>query len=119
MDIEELQEELRRFAHERDWEQFHTPKNLAMALAGEIGELLALLQWKTPQESASIMNDPEESAAIRDEMADVFSYLLRLADVLDIDLPSAVNAKIQENQSRYPVSKSRGNALKYSAIREE
>src|SRR5262249_19368370 len=77
---------LRAFAQARDWEQYHTPKNLAMALAGEAGELVACFQWLTPDESAHVMEDPVTAEAVESELADVLQYLIRLADVLGIDL---------------------------------
>ena len=83
-EIEELTRRLREFVAARDWQRFHTPKNLAMALAGEAGELLAELQWLTPEESANVMTDPEAAARVRGEVADVTVYLVRLADALGI-----------------------------------
>jgi dCTP diphosphatase len=91
--ITELQNTLRDFAHERDWEQFHTPKNLAMALTGEVGELVELFQWLTPQESEAIMSDPRRAEQVRHELADVFGYVLRLADVLGVDLTDALKER--------------------------
>ena len=101
---------LREFATEREWGRFHTPKNLAMALAGEAGELLAELQWLTPEESASLGS--EELNAVGAEMADVLIYLCRLADVLGVDLLDAAHAKVAANAQRYSVDSARGNALK-------
>lgn len=115
MGISSLQAVLATFAEERDWVQFHTPKNLVMALSGEAGELAAEFQWLTPDQAAQVMSDPERAEAVRQEMADVFSYLLRLADVLEVDLEEALSAKVRINESRYPVEKARGNALKYTA----
>ena len=88
----ELARRLREFTAVRDWEQFHTPKNLAMALAGEAGELIAELQWLTPEASRTVMADPEAGARVRSELADVFLYLTRLADVLEVDLVEAAHA---------------------------
>ncbi|HEV2374507.1 MAG TPA: nucleotide pyrophosphohydrolase [Streptosporangiaceae bacterium] len=93
---------LRAFARARDWERYHTPKNLAMALAGEAGELVACFQWLTPSESESIMNDPLEAEAVESELADVLQYLIRLADVLGVDLAEAVRKKAQINEKRFP-----------------
>ncbi|WP_232533639.1 nucleotide pyrophosphohydrolase [Plantactinospora sp. KBS50] len=107
-----LTERVRRFADERDWQQFHTPKNLAMALAGEVGELLAELQWLTPQESAAVMADPGSAARVRAEIGDVMIYLTRLADVLGIDLVAAATDKLADSARRYPVDRSRGSAAK-------
>lgn len=93
---------LRAFARARDWEQYHTPKNLAMALARETGELRACFQWLTPGESTRIMQDPGAAAAVESELADVLQYLIRLADVLGIDLAKAVRKKVRLNESRFP-----------------
>lgn len=111
MTIEDLRIVLRAFAAERDWEQFHTPKNLAMAVAGEAGELLAELQWLTPEESASL--GPDQLQAVSAEMADVLIYLTRLADVLDVDLVAAAREKVEADRLRYSVEVSRGNARKW------
>ena len=92
---------LRDFAKARDWEKFHTPKNLAMALAGEAGELVAEFQWLTPAESQVGVLSDEKLKAISLEMADVQIYLLRLADVLEINLPQAVRSKIEINENRF------------------
>ncbi|MEX0831435.1 MAG: nucleotide pyrophosphohydrolase [Nitriliruptoraceae bacterium] len=99
--IAELQTKLRSFAKARDWEQFHTPKNLAMALSGEVGELVEIFQWLTPNQADHVMQG-QRSADVEDELADVFIYLLRLADVLGIDLARAAHAKIGRNELRYP-----------------
>jgi dCTP diphosphatase len=96
-----LIKEIREFADERDWHKFHTPKNLAMALAGEAGELLAEFQWLTPNESMKESLTEEQRKAIELEIADVQIYLLRLVDVLGIDLPSVVREKIRINKSRF------------------
>jgi len=116
MSIEGLQGSLRNFASERDWEQFHTPKNLVMALAGEVGELVAIFQWLSPDESADAMADELRAGRVRDEMADVFAYLLRLADVLRVDLEAALEAKMIKNARRYPVEAARGNTEKYTDL---
>ena len=103
---------LREFAVERDWEQFHSPKNLAMALVGEAGELAAEFQWLT--EAQSQAPDAAQLARIRAECADVLNYLVRLADKLDIDLIAAAHEKIDDNARRYPADKVRGNSKKYT-----
>ncbi|WP_067457479.1 nucleotide pyrophosphohydrolase [Actinomadura macra] len=108
---------LREFATARDWEQFHTPKNLAMALAGEVGELLAELQWLTPEESASVMADAEAAGRLRAELGDVAIYLTRLADVLGIDLAEAAHAKLDESERRYDAATYRGSARKAPPIK--
>ncbi|WP_312888127.1 nucleotide pyrophosphohydrolase [Nonomuraea rhodomycinica] len=109
-ELEELAARLRAFARARDWEQFHTPKNLAMALAGEAGELVAEFQWLTPDESASL--DPATLDRVRGELGDVTAYLVRLADVLGIDLVEAARAKLAENERRYDPALYRGSARK-------
>jgi NTP pyrophosphatase (non-canonical NTP hydrolase) len=108
----ELTTQLRQFAAARDWEQFHTPKNLAMALAGEVGELLAELQWLTPEEASRVMEDPEAATRMRSELADVTIYLVRLADVLGVDLIQASATKLAESERRYDVEHYRGSARK-------
>ncbi|KKK05122.1 nucleotide pyrophosphohydrolase [Micromonospora sp. HK10] len=110
--MDDLTARVRAFAEERDWQQFHTPKNLAMALAGEVGELLAELQWLTPAQSAAVMDDPEAGARIRAEIADVMIYLTRLADVLGIDLVESAVTKLAEVAVRYPVEQAKGSATK-------
>lgn len=97
-----LRDRLRVFAVARDWEQFHTPKNLVMALAVEASELLELFQWLTPEESTAIMDDPARCAAVADEIADVAIYLVRLADVLEVDLLQAASTKVDRNEARFP-----------------
>ena len=114
MTLEELAGRLRAFAEERDWEQFHSPKNLSMALAVEAAELLEHFQWLTEQESQTLV--PARRDAVAEEMADVFIYLVRLADRLEIDLLKAAGAKIEKNERRYPVEKSRGHKKKYTEI---
>ena len=108
-EIVELAARLRQFAAERDWEQFHTPKNLAMALAGEAGELLAELQWLTPEQSAAVMADAAAAARVEAELADVLIYLVRLADVLEVDLVDAAHRKIDAGARRYDADMYRGS----------
>jgi dCTP diphosphatase len=100
----ELRDKLRVFAREREWDRYHTPKNLAMALIVEAAELAEHFQWLTPEEQ------------IREELADVLIYLVELADTLDIDLAAAARAKIEKNAVKYPVDKARGNAKKYDEL---
>ncbi|MDP9432168.1 MAG: nucleotide pyrophosphohydrolase [Actinomycetota bacterium] len=110
-------EEIRAFAKERDWERFHTPKNLAMALAGEVGELVAELQWLEREElDEALAPGTELHGRLTAEVADVFIYLLRLADTSDIDLIAAARDKLRVNASRYPVETARGTAHKYSRL---
>jgi dCTP diphosphatase len=112
--LEELREELRRFAAERDWDQFHFPKNLAIALSVETAELLEHFQWLPDAESAS--PTAETRAKIREELADVLLYLVRLADKLDIDLTAAAFEKLAINARKYPIHKARGNSKKYTEL---
>ncbi|MBP6500384.1 MAG: nucleotide pyrophosphohydrolase [Thauera sp.] len=105
---------MRRFAAERAWERFHTPKNLAMALSGEAGELIEHFQWLTAEEAASLPAPGREEVAL--EVADVLPYLVRLGDVLDIDLAEAARRKIAINAGRYPAEQVRGRAVKYDRL---
>ncbi len=113
--IAELTAHVRVFAQERNWEQFHTPKNLAMALAGEVGELLAELQWLTPEQSAAVMEDEDLGPRVRAELGDVTIYLVRLADVLGIDLVQAAVDKLAESGRRYTVEAAHGSVAKIRA----
>ncbi len=99
-DLLSLRDSLREFAAARDWRQYHTPKNLAMALIVEAAELVEQFQWDTPEQSGSL--SPEKAAAVRDEVADVLIYLIEIADVLNIDLAAAASAKIAKNAVKYP-----------------
>jgi dCTP diphosphatase len=110
--LDALAERLRQFAADRDWEQFHSPKNLAMALVGEAGELAAEFQWLTEEQSRS--PDAAQLVRIRAECADVLNYLVRLADKLGIDLVAAAHDKIDVNARRYPPDQVRGNSKKYT-----
>lgn len=110
--IERLQDEVRRFANARAWGEFHTPKNLAMALAIEAAELMEHFQWLTPAESAALPAARRREVA--QEIADVLIYLVRLSDVLGIDALSAAFSKLPVNARKYPVARARGSAVKYS-----
>jgi dCTP diphosphatase len=107
-DLEALSQRLREFAQARDWEQFHSPKNLAMALIVEAAELVEHFQWMKEDQSYQLDNEQQEAVAL--EMADILLYLLRIAERLDIDLAGAASRKIEINEKRYPVEKSRGKA---------
>ena len=115
--LETLTAFVRDFVKARDWEQFHTPKNLAMALAGEVGELIEHFQWLTADESRQLMSDPKKAEAVRDELADVCVYCLRLGDVLGIDLAQAIRAKMAKNAAKYPVEQAKGKAVKYTDLK--
>lgn len=110
----DLRDALRRFAAERDWEQFHTSKNLAMALSVEAAELLEHFQWTADSNPESLT--PKALQEVGDEAADVLLYLVRLADKLEIDLLGAAAAKIEKNAKKYPVEKARGNSKKYTEL---
>jgi NTP pyrophosphatase (non-canonical NTP hydrolase) len=101
-ELEELRDRLRKFAAARDWQRFHTPRNLALALCGEAGELAAELQWVPDEGVAEHLLDPAAFARLADEVADVMIYLVRFADVSGIDVLSAVSAKIERNETRFP-----------------
>jgi len=109
-----LRDQLRQFAAERDWDQFHSPKNLAAALSVEAAELLEPFQWLSEEQSRSL--PPESLERVTHELADVFLYLIRLADRLNVDLVAAAAHKIELNARKYPVDKSRGSAAKYSDL---
>ena len=107
-----LRAKINIFVNERDWAQFHTPKNLAMAMIVEAAELVEQFQWDTPTESQDLT--PEKREAVAHELADTFVYLLRIAEVLKIDLIKAANDKIAINALKYPVEKARGSNAKYT-----
>lgn len=110
----ELRDRLRHFAAERDWDQFHAPKNLAMALSVEVAELVEHFQWLTENESRHLA--PQTLSKVRAEAADVLIYLIRLADKLDLDLAAAARDKIEQNALKYPVEKARGSNRKYTEL---
>ena len=111
-ELTKVRDELRAFAAERDWDQFHSPKNLASALAVEAAELLEPFQWLTEEQSKNL--DEGQRAAVTDELADVQIYLIRLADKLNVDLLQAVRDKIARNTEKYPAATFKGSARKYS-----
>jgi NTP pyrophosphatase (non-canonical NTP hydrolase) len=113
-DLTALRDALRTFASDRDWDQFHSPRNLAAALSVESGELLEHFQWLKDEESLNLP-DPARQA-VAEEMADVLLYLVRLADKLDVDLAEAARRKINLNAKKYPVELSRGNATKHTKL---
>jgi len=116
LDVKELTKALAAFASERDWDQFHSPKNLIMALTAEVGELSEVFQWLTEEASKSAATNPETATAIREELADVTLYLVRLAYVLGVDLNEAVTQKLLQNAEKYPVDKARGSHKKYDKL---
>lgn len=116
VEVARLQEAIDLFAREREWDPFHSPKNLAMALAAEVGELVELFQWLSEGASRSVAQDPATARRVRDEIADVLVYLVRLAAVLGVDLDEAVRSKLAANALKYPADRARGNAKKYSDL---
>ncbi len=112
--ISALLERIKIFADERDWQQFHSPKNISMALSVEASELLEHFQWMTQDESRNV--SPDKKALIADETADVFLYLLRMCEQMDIDLIKVANQKIDKNALKYPVEKAKGSAKKYTEL---
>lgn len=115
--LHDLRTRINAFVAERDWAQFHTPKNLAMAMIVEAAELVEQFQWDTPMESLHLT--PQKREAVSHELADTFVYLLRIAEVLDIDLIKAANEKISLNAKKYPIEKARGSNAKYTAYSED
>lgn len=109
--LSDLRQRLRAFASERDWDQFHSPKNLAMAITGEAGELAAEFQWLTEGQSQAL--DGQALERVKGEVGDVLIYLIRLADKLNIDLVETAESKILANETRYPADRVRGQARKY------
>jgi len=114
MDIDKIRKRLSEFAKDRNWDQFHSPKNLSMALAAEAAELLEIFQWLTEEQSRKIINNEKEMSLIKEEIADVVIYLVRLADKLHLDIGKAVLEKIALNEKKYPVKLAKNNATKYN-----
>jgi NTP pyrophosphatase (non-canonical NTP hydrolase) len=112
--LEALRAQLRAFVAERDWDQFHTPKNLAMALVAEAGELVEHFQWLTPEASGNLPD--EVRAEVELEIADVLLFLLRLCDKLEVDPIAAAEKKLELNRKKYPVEKAKGRATKYDKL---
>jgi len=114
--VAELRERVMAFARERDWEQFHTPKNLSMALAAEAGELMEHFLWTESKDSAAALADAHKREKIEEEIADVVIYALEFANIGGIDLAKAIEVKLAKNAAKYPVEKARGNARKYTEL---
>ncbi|MCW3884804.1 nucleotide pyrophosphohydrolase [Pseudomonas aeruginosa] len=113
VDVRQLAAALERFAAERNWAQFHSPKNLVMALTGEVGELSEIFQWMDEEQSKDAARHPDTAQAVQDELADVLMYLVRLASVLGVDLDAAARQKLEQNNRKYPVEKVRNSSKKY------
>lgn len=114
--LAELKSRVLRFAHERDWEQFHAPKNLSMALAAEAGELMEHFLWASPEASRDIARSSAKRARIEEELADVVIYALEFANITGIDVAAAIERKMQANAAKYPVEKAKGRAEKYDEL---
>ena len=114
--VQELKDAIERFADERDWKQFHDPKNLVMAMASEVGELTEHFRWVTNQESLGTAADAETASAVASELADVLMFALEFATVCRIDVATAIKAKLKVNEARYPVEKARGSNRKYDQL---
>ena len=113
-DLDIIKQKLRQFAHERQWDKYHSPKNIAMALTVEAAELQEIFQWMTEQESTRL--DTRKLQAVKHEIADVFLYLLTISRVLDIDILEAAAEKLALNEIKYPLDKARGDAKKYTEL---
>jgi len=114
--LQKLRDAVLTFAQERDWEQFHTPKNLVMALAAESGELLEHFLWIDSEQSRKVTQNPQKLKAIREELADIVIYALEFANITQTDLTSAIEEKMQQNAEKYPIEKSKGRSAKYTEL---
>jgi NTP pyrophosphatase (non-canonical NTP hydrolase) len=114
--LSDLKARVLAFVRERDWEQFHSPKNLSMALAAESGELMEHFLWATPEQSRAIALDPAKRGKIADELADVVIYALEFANITGLDVAAAIEAKMAANAKKYPVEKARGRSEKYNEL---
>ncbi|MGA2018143.1 MAG: nucleotide pyrophosphohydrolase [Opitutaceae bacterium] len=114
--LAELKERVLAFARERDWEQFHSPKNLSMALAAEAGELMEHFLWASPEESREVALQPQKRARIGEELADVVIYALEFANATGLDIAANIEAKMQANARKYPIDKARGRSAKYTEL---
>ncbi len=114
--LESLKSSILAFVEERDWGQFHSPKNLSMAIAAEAAELMEHFLWVEPGAALQLVRDPDKAESIRDEVADIIIYSLEFANVAGIDVAGAIREKMTKNEIRYPVAKSRGRSGKYSEL---
>ena len=115
LNLEKISERLKKFSKDRNWEQYHSPKNLAMALSVEVAELVEIFQWSNDGGTKEI-NDPVTRKQIEEEIADIFNYLVKFVDLMDIDLEKISLEKIQKNDEKYPVEKSKGKSEKYNKL---
>jgi NTP pyrophosphatase (non-canonical NTP hydrolase) len=114
--LQDLKTRILAFAKERDWEQFHAPKNLSMALAAEAGELMEHFLWATPDASHTVAQDAVRRAKIAEELADVVIYALEFANITGLDVAAAIETKMAANARKYPVEKSKGRSDKYTEL---
>ena len=114
--VSQLKERVLAFARKRDWEQFHAPKNLSMALAAEAAELMEHFLWASPEESRKVASDPAKRARIAEELADIVIYSLEFANATGLDLSAAIAEKMEANARKYPVEKARGRSAKYTEL---
>lgn len=114
--ISDLKARVLAFARERDWEQFHSPKNLSMAIAAESGELMEHFLWATGEQSQVIARDPAKRTRIADELADVVIYAIEFANITGLDLAAAIESKMSANAKKYPIEKARGRSEKYTEL---
>ena len=117
MNIEEIQKRLDKFTKDRDWEQFHSPKNLSMALSVEVAELVEIFQWSNSG-GLDEVKDPKKREKIKEEIADIFIYLIKISSKLDLDIDKIIHEKIDSNEKKYPVEKSKSKSLKYTELDE-
>ena len=115
LNLDVIKEKLKQFSKERDWEQYHSPKNLAMALSVEVAELVEIFQWSNDGGIKEVENE-QTRKEIEEEIADIFNYLVKFVDLMDIDLEKISLEKIQKNDEKYPVDKSKGNSEKYNKL---
>ena len=114
--VAEIKSRVLVFAQERDWEQFHAPKNLSMALAAEAGELMEHFLWASSEESREMVNDPVKRAKIEEELSDVIIYALEFVNMTGIDVAAAIERKMAANAAKYPVEKAKGRSVKYDEL---
>tara|TARA_Y100000590_G_scaffold247240_1_gene277797 strand:+ start:44 stop:406 length:363 start_codon:yes stop_codon:yes gene_type:complete len=115
LDLKTIKKKLKEFSEDRDWEQYHSLKNLTMALSVEVAELVEILQWSNDG-GLDVIANPRQKEKIRKEIADIFNYIVKLVDILDIDLEKEALEKIRENAIKYPIDKAKGNATKYTDL---
>ncbi len=114
--LSELKERILNFVRERDWEQFHAPKNLTMALSAEAGELMEHFLWATPEASYEVAKNPAKRSKIEEELADVVIYALEFANITGIDVAAAIESKMAANARKYPIEKAKGRSDKYTEL---